>query len=297
MEDIDKAAELPNELLLRIFANLDLQSLITARCVDQRWRALVPFAEMGDARKSMLDFYIDLSVSPTFHKTRDWVKKNLKPFDRKQYISRLLEQYPSLPDDFRLWVLEWPEKAVIGGVWPGLPRRRYSKKSADGVNVIPGVNWLSYPQVSMMTYVDYHNRIVEPIPGIVIWSVPETLTWLIVDERKHMNGKVFQYGMGWYRTLLEGSLDEDKLRHSYDKLTPSWIAYLRQLWSKIEVEEDIGLAMNKLRINEDEATNPIPPEIPDVLDLAGAAWKRRNTPESSSWLEGVRGTHPFDRVA
>ncbi|PPQ79120.1 hypothetical protein CVT25_002855 [Psilocybe cyanescens] len=297
MQGTDKVAELPNELILRIFANLDLQGLIAARCINQRWRTLVPFAEMGDIRRLMLDFYDTLLLSPTFYNTRDWVKTSLKPFDREAYIAKLLRQYPSLPEDFRLWVLEWPEKAVIAGLWPGLPRRKYTGESTDGMNVMVGTNWLSYPQVSVMVYIDYHNRVVEHIPGIVIWSGPEALTWLIVDERKSMNGKIFHYGMGSYRTLLEGSLDLNNLCHSYDKLSTSWIAYLRRLWDDIEHVAEERLIID--RPDDIDRNLPIltPPIHPDVSELAATAWKRRNEPVALNWLESVRWTHPFDTVA
>ncbi|KAH9475163.1 hypothetical protein JR316_0012274 [Psilocybe cubensis] len=291
-------AELPNEMILRIFQYLDLQGLITARLVNQRWRGLVPFAEIEEARKTMLDFYMDLSVSPTFHRTREWVKKNRKSFNRETYILKLVAQYPSLPEEYRLWVLEWPEIAVIGGVWPGLARRAYLKEHADGVNIRPGTNWLSYPQVSTMAYADFHNQTIEAIPGILIWSQPDYLTWLIVDERKHLNGKLFHSGITEYRHLLEGSLGENKLQHPYDRLTPSWIAYLRELWKAIE-EADKGLnlasAPNKCGVNGTEAATPIPFVIPEVQHLAGIAWKRRNSSETTTWMSGIRATHSFDR--
>lgn len=52
----------------------------------------------------------------------------LQPFSRAEYLSALQRQIsecaPSrkfrIPTEFELWILEWPEYAVIGSTLPGL---------------------------------------------------------------------------------------------------------------------------------------------------------------------------------
>ncbi|KAJ6470223.1 hypothetical protein C8R47DRAFT_760191 [Mycena vitilis] len=40
---------------------------------------------------------------------------------RQTYIDALLDQHNEVPDEFRLWILEWPKRAAINCLWPGLP--------------------------------------------------------------------------------------------------------------------------------------------------------------------------------
>ena len=44
-------------------------------------------------------------------------------FDREAYLEALLNQDPNcrIPEEFSIWVLEWPAKLFINGIWPGLP--------------------------------------------------------------------------------------------------------------------------------------------------------------------------------
>lgn len=119
--------DFPNELLLKIYPHLPLQGLITAQGVCQKWRQLVPLSDIPTHRRAFYEFYMKLIQSPLFFRTRPWVLANLRPFDRQAFLDTLLEQYPYLPEEFTLWILEWPARAVIGCCWPGLPsnNKRY----------------------------------------------------------------------------------------------------------------------------------------------------------------------------
>ncbi|KAH8103825.1 hypothetical protein BXZ70DRAFT_1005390 [Cristinia sonorae] len=109
--------DLPNELLLRIFTYMPLQSLIAARGIDRRWRALVSEAFIHPARKQLLDLYLQCLDTPSFLESRDAILPHVAPFDRDAYMHWLP---PNPPVDFDLWVREWPSYAVMGWIWPGL---------------------------------------------------------------------------------------------------------------------------------------------------------------------------------
>ncbi|KAL6298822.1 hypothetical protein BKA93DRAFT_830389 [Sparassis latifolia] len=115
--------DLPNELLLEIIPHLTLQALIAARAINKKWRMLVAIAyrDLCPTRRRLLQLYTDTIASPAFHATRDEIVTHLWPFDREAYVAALEAATPlPLPDDFRMWLLEWPERAVIGWYWPGL---------------------------------------------------------------------------------------------------------------------------------------------------------------------------------
>jgi hypothetical protein len=145
---------LPNETLLQIISHLPLKSLIASRGVDQLWRQFVAVADVDPARRGLLNLYLTIVNSPYFLQSRPWVLANLQSFDREAYIDSLLSQYPRLPEDFRLWILEWPARAVVGGAWPGLPFPSCHPDEADDIERFAGINWLSSlpPQVSAIKW-------------------------------------------------------------------------------------------------------------------------------------------------
>ncbi len=79
--------------------------------------------------------------TPGFLNTRGWTLDNLEPFDRQAYIDALLSQHPAIPEDFRIWILEWPARLAIGCMWPGLP---FIDSSTESAMRRPGVNWLGH---------------------------------------------------------------------------------------------------------------------------------------------------------
>jgi hypothetical protein len=118
-----KKLRLPNELLLQIFPLLSLKSLIRAQGVSRIWRHLVPLSHLLPARRALLDLFIMTISSPAFLVTRPRTRAHLISFDRNNYLSCLTEacrEGDSLPDEFRLWVLEMPSMVAIRWIWPGL---------------------------------------------------------------------------------------------------------------------------------------------------------------------------------
>lgn len=109
------------ELLLEIFRWLPLKSLIAAQGVNCQWRHLVPLADILPTRRALFDLYINFLASPVFLPTRTTILSDMRPFDRDAFVASLRDGNYSLPDEFLVWLLEWPNKAVIGCIWPGLP--------------------------------------------------------------------------------------------------------------------------------------------------------------------------------
>ena len=141
-------SNLPNEILLLVFALLPLPALISSRGVNQKWRVLVPLANIPSIRLRLLHLFNDLMASPVYPTCHLNILPHLRSFNRQQFLlSRQASIGPedelefdyegegdqggreggdtktelTLPEEFRLWILEWPQHAVFSWLWPGLP--------------------------------------------------------------------------------------------------------------------------------------------------------------------------------
>lgn len=133
--------DLPNELLLQIFPCLPLKALVAAQGTCRKWRVLVHAAHLYPARRRLLEHFIKCIDSPVFGHTRPSIVPHLQPFDRDNFISALPE---STCDEFKMWIQEWPSKATLSWMWPGLPRTPSAKKGPADVYVTErGVNLLN----------------------------------------------------------------------------------------------------------------------------------------------------------
>lgn len=117
----DGVRSLPKEILLEIFSWFPLRSLIVAQGVNQLWRKLVPMADLLPERRDLLRLFITVINSEEF-----WPEHVPKPepFDREEYLAELLDSIPGdkLPEEFVLWMREWPTKTVVDWIWPSLPK-------------------------------------------------------------------------------------------------------------------------------------------------------------------------------
>ncbi|KAJ7619605.1 hypothetical protein FB45DRAFT_1062968 [Roridomyces roridus] len=82
---------------LQVFPHLPLKGLIAAQGVCPRWKE-----------------FIAILNNPLFRDldSRPWLWENLRPFNRQAYLDHILAQHNYIPEDFRLWILEWPNKAT-----------------------------------------------------------------------------------------------------------------------------------------------------------------------------------------
>lgn len=121
--------DLPNELLLAIFPLLPLKSLIAAQAVCRHWRALVQEAHLHPERRKLLDLFCELVRSPDAH-SRPRVSAHQCDSDREEYL-RFLTRSTNAPEDFVLWVREWPAWGVFGWFWPDLDESYKRPKLED----------------------------------------------------------------------------------------------------------------------------------------------------------------------
>lgn len=111
----------PNEIILHIITFLPLCSLIRARGINHAWHDLVDTAHIHPSRRKLVNLYLEAIALPSFRQSRPRYTSYLSPFSRTHIVERLEARYHYLPDDFRIWLLEWPERAVSIWIWPGLP--------------------------------------------------------------------------------------------------------------------------------------------------------------------------------
>ncbi|KAJ7661392.1 hypothetical protein DFH06DRAFT_1192199 [Mycena polygramma] len=175
--------DLSNEVLLQIFPHCPLKSLIAAHGVSTLWRQFVPLADISPPRRGLLDFYFAIIESPAFQRSRPWLLENLCPFDREAYIDTLLDQHDYLPEDFRIWILEWPAKAVIACCWPGLPHKYYGAEETDEIERMCGCNSLGKIPPVVHTMVFRRSEEVEvDVPALLVWE-NEGSTYLALQPR------------------------------------------------------------------------------------------------------------------
>ncbi|KIJ31148.1 hypothetical protein M422DRAFT_186328, partial [Sphaerobolus stellatus SS14] len=134
---------------------------------------------------------------------------SIRGFDREAYVTVLLQQGANLPEELRLWVLEWSAKTVIIGVWPGLSddvvydASICKKEGRNILGIIP-------PQLSSIVFVPKKRCIL----AICLWvGYPPDAVWLILDEESGLHGNFItcstQGGMyGVKRDELDG-IDDD----------------------------------------------------------------------------------------
>ncbi|KAH9487407.1 hypothetical protein JR316_0001482 [Psilocybe cubensis] len=173
---------LPVEIMLHIFSHLEIKPYLFSRGVCKEWQHLLPLADIHPVRRRLVELYLKMVNTPNFIDTRTWIVDNLQPFDRQAYIDTLLSQYPAIPEEFRVWLLEWPEKATVNCIWPGLPLVacidfRPSRRC--------GVNWVAYkmhsPQLLAPVY-RQRTPFAKFVPGLLIWRQGISTEWLIFDK-------------------------------------------------------------------------------------------------------------------
>ncbi|KAJ8518961.1 hypothetical protein ONZ45_g4048 [Pleurotus djamor] len=188
----------PDELLLALFGEFHLTTIIIASGVCRKWRSLALVADIHPIRRSLLGIYQQIIKETWFLQSRPWVLNNLKPFNRMEYVTALLAQHNYLPEAFRIWVLEWPAKAAFGGIWPGLPNEigdiagpeiRYSRRTWNLLNpskpIVWTINHINEDDVDVEA-ADDTDYLIEPLPGLPI-SLTEgnDTTWLLLDEGRY----------------------------------------------------------------------------------------------------------------
>ncbi|KAJ7593444.1 hypothetical protein C8J56DRAFT_751087, partial [Mycena floridula] len=201
--------EFATELKLQIFEFMPLISLIRARCVCQEWRSIALSSNIHPIRRQLYDIYLDLLKSREFLGSREWVDKRLidgvqerhQPFNRQAFIEAILKQHSYIPEDFVIWILEWPERAVIGSMWPNLPFEEVTEAAFEGGSRA-GWNLLAMEPVTVFAlhFGECPTSDRAPLealhrgPVLPLWEGPysEFATWLVLDEQEDLKDKVYR---------------------------------------------------------------------------------------------------------
>ena len=188
--------ELPKELLLEIFSYLPLQELLLVQGTCHLWYQLTPEAKMPPERRDLLLFYRKIVKSSAFLWQRSLVAANLKYFDRKGFLESLGKEYRDwpwsnekcyIPADYRMWIMEWPTRAALGCLWPGL--RLHGLSGADE----PCSQWeyFSEKPIEEVSYPIYNHPVNSkkiPCAGIHKWRTEYVI--LCLEEKPLRDGHV-----------------------------------------------------------------------------------------------------------
>jgi F-box domain len=187
--------QLPNELLLFTITLLPLKSLLAVRCVCQKWRHLVQYAHIDPLRREYLNLYDELIISPEFLSACNKAKTTELPtIDRKEVIDDLERvasvQGGQVPKEFKMYILEWPTKAICGWIWPGesnwfriVDKKANSKLPLGRCILRADTNYKDLPTVQYK-YADESKQSLNLV-ALAVWSIGMNGYKIVV-----MDGKV-----------------------------------------------------------------------------------------------------------
>jgi hypothetical protein len=178
--------------------------------------------------------------SPVFMRPRPWVLENSRRFDREAYIFVLLAQYPRLPEDFRVWISEWPTHAVVGGAWPGLPLGSCLPNDGDDNERFSGVNWLALIPPKFL-HLSGPNYSFDFIPGLCIQGLGVDVGLILNDDEHERSKGTLQFHDKIITTVLGGG---HIIGHSrfmgLDVADSNWIEWQRRIWTRNEKVVRLG---------------------------------------------------------
>ncbi|KAJ7596652.1 hypothetical protein C8J56DRAFT_917989 [Mycena floridula] len=242
--------DLPTELQLQVFQHSTLISLIRARCVCQQWRSLALASDIPPIRREFYEIYLTLIDSPEFLASRAYVLEQLnqgvqerhRSFNRQEFVNAVSKQHPYVPEDFALWILEWPERAVIGSVWPNLPFEEIPEAVRSGASR-EGWNFLANEPVAVFE-LQFGSAFTNPNPkealpcgpALPIWETQlgEQSVWLILDsdDDEDRKGKVYRVNkMTTDETgpNVDDNVDGDCLPFPECEVFSNWTQYFREM--------------------------------------------------------------------
>lgn len=227
--------DLPDEILLHIQSFLPLTSLVAARGVCQLWRSVLPGSHIPTYRRDLLQLYLRALDSPAFVATRKLVDSRLKPFNRAHFLDSLPKDVPA---EFACWVHEWPARAAIGAIWPGI---HLFCDSHSGAELIKD---RGRSLLSMATPIWNHLLFDAPSPGYVRaapgWGTTgSTGTALLLDDARIEGwqcSRLLVLSGRWDGADLAGKVYQiDGVQGRLDTpVAGSWVEYLTQ---ELEREE------------------------------------------------------------
>ncbi|KAL0960148.1 hypothetical protein HGRIS_011783 [Hohenbuehelia grisea] len=262
-------------------------------------------------RKSLLDMNLNLINGPWFLESRPWPLENLQPFDRQAYLDAIAA-FPDvyIPDDFAMWILEWPERAVIRCLWPGLPFEQAYQPLGD-IDLVqrrPGWNCLGMipPTVRTVPLLEYilnsdgdlqgddAGADLGTDDGIDADSNPDTNdvgrictqipVLLLFDEMQHSVEFLLLHSRERLRGFVVAGYDHiAALRQSRnfsvinEPSWPSWLLYLQDSVSQVEFYHQVKLG-NYIRNHSAQIGSP--PLLSSRFDSL-PVWPSNSVPTTS----------------
>lgn len=196
--------DLPDEVHLAIQSHMTLTSLLTARAVCRLWHSTIPGSHIPSARLNLLNLYLRLVHSPAFHASRKDTLKRLEPFDRTRALGKVGKDGVDIPEEFRLWMLEWPERAAFGNIWPGL-RSQAALDAAEVPTSVPkaqGKSLLNARADFILNQFEISNHF--DSEGNLLTEMQVSPPWASVAPAKRVVALVLDdsYVNGWQRSNM-----------------------------------------------------------------------------------------------
>ncbi|KAJ8488526.1 hypothetical protein ONZ45_g13930 [Pleurotus djamor] len=270
---------LPIELVLYIFRDLYLGSIIASSGVCKQWRSLLLIADIHPSRRVFLDIYLHIIDEPWFLDSRPWVLQNLTKFDRQAYVDALLQQHDYLPEEFTIWLLEWPAKAVFGGMWPGLPTHIHDLVGPIGpMGWLDGWNLLNFSKPIVWTVNAVNDQVdsdfdldpevnmnythfIKPFPGIPVMTENDVETvWVLLDEGTHRDQVI--------ETYITGHEFRSFTLNMEDTLFTSWGVFLRDKLGRLRHLHHLA-HFGTLPV---KSGHPVPPSDPIRMSSSCIPW-------------------------
>ena len=290
-----KFQALPVELHLSIFFFFELKPFLLSHGVCKNWKRLLQVTDVHPTRKCMIQLYRQIVNTSGFEKPIKWARENLLPFDRETYVQSLLSQHSFIPEDFCMWMLEWPSSLPIHNIWPGLPFLEYRGDTTERPH---GVNWIAYngssPKLHAVVY-KYKTAESRFVPALLIWRTDKSTTWLVFDqEDPTLFGKIFVIDLRDAQATgaipYNEEVDDDSSCCEYDIFFHAdWIVFMECSWA-------IRLAYARSPplpepIGRPEMSVPTPVRIAFnsliCTEIPAPLWTDRNTPEVKQYLDSA----------
>lgn len=241
--------DLPDEVHLAIQSHMPISTLLTARAVCRLWKSLIPGSHIPPARLRLLNLYLHLIQLPVFHATRKDTLQRLQPFDRERALRLISKGGIELPEEFRLWILEWPERAAFAGIWPGLGGLKELPCSDEALSPIEPTRGTSLLSASGPYILRQLEVTAQPDPEHAT-EIQVSPPWVTVPPAKRAVALVLDdaYVKGWQRSnmlvlsaptssqeLVGRVYQVDGLQTRADGVfVNSWVDYLSQELAKEE---------------------------------------------------------------
>ncbi|KAF9539106.1 hypothetical protein CPC08DRAFT_731160, partial [Agrocybe pediades] len=182
-------------------------------------------------------------------------------FDREAYINALLSQYPAIPAEFCMWILEWPARMTVFCLWPGLPFMSYGEATLKPAN---GVNWLSYlpegPPCLLGLVHKHPSHAKHFIPALLLWKDDFRVYWLIFEkDEEDLFGRVMGINSdsGDPSVLCRFPFAEGEHDETIE-MYGSWLEFLEKYWI-IQLEFTLSLPPLPYSLAENKLlTLPVP---------------------------------------